>query len=332
MTKFQHFVGIDVSKKQLDIVLVTESGTIKEYYKTANTIQGIGRLLKWLSTRCELSNALFCMEDTGLYSRIVATQLTFNNCALWLENPVRIKRSSGMLRGKSDAADAAMIAAYAQAHQNKAILWQPGDEKLQQLGDLLALRERLITVIKMLRVPVAEMKSVGLAREASIIDSGCMQSIQALQDDLKQLDLKIDQLVQADKEWQRKIQLASSVKGVGRVTTLHLLFHTKAFTIITDPRKLACYCGVAPFQHTSGSSVRGKTRVSHFANMTLKKLLHLAAMSAISTTGELRDFFLRKVAQGKQKMSALNAVRNKIIHRICAALRKNQKYSPIPIA
>lgn len=87
-----------------------------------------------------------------------------------------------------------------------------------------------------------------------------------------------------------------------------------------------CHAGVAPFEHRSGSSVRGKTRVSHHARKRLKSLFHLAAMSSIRAKGELRDYYQRKVGEGKNKMLVLNAVRNKIIHRIYAVVRRGEKY------
>ncbi|RZK16725.1 MAG: IS110 family transposase, partial [Flavobacterium sp.] len=101
------------------------------------------------------------------------------------------------------------------------------------------------------------------------------------------------------------------------------------FKDITDPRKFACYSGVAPFEHRSGSSVRGKSRVSSLGNKAVKSLLHLAAMAAIGCNEELKDYYQRKVAEGKNKMLVLNAVRNKLIHRIFACVNQNRKYEKI---
>ena len=82
------------------------------------------------------------------------------------------------------------------------------------------------------------------------------------------------------------------------------------FNAINDPKKLACHAGVAPFEHSSGSSVRGKTRVNHHARKSLKTLLHMAAMSALQVPGELQEYYQRKVAQGKNKILVINALRN----------------------
>ncbi|WP_139361756.1 transposase, partial [Spirosoma sp. 209] len=91
-------------------------------------------------------------------------------------------------------------------------------------------------------------------------------------------------------------------------------------------KQFACYAGVAPFPYQSGSSIRGKTRVSPMADKHMKTLLHLSAMTAIRAKGELRDYYQRKVGEGKNKMAVLNAVRNKLIGRAYAVVSKNQEY------
>lgn len=93
-----------------------------------------------------------------------------------------------------------------------------------------------------------------------------------------------------------------------------------------DRRKLACYAGVAPFEYSSGTSVRGKTRVSHIANKDLKKMFHLAALVTIRKNGIMYDYYQRKVAQGKPKMAVINAVRNKLIHIMLACIKNDTIY------
>ena len=108
------------------------------------------------------------------------------------------------------------------------------------------------------------------------------------------------------------------------ITAVNLITTTNEFLSITEAKKYACYSGVAPFEHSSGSSVRGKTKVSHMANKKTKTLLHLAALSAIQVKGEIKEYYKRKVEQGKNKMSVLNAVRNKIIQRVFACVKKDR--------
>jgi len=113
------------------------------------------------------------------------------------------------------------------------------------------------------------------------------------------------------------------------ITALNVIVATNEFEKISEVKKLACYAGIAPFEHTSGTSIRGKTRVSKLANMTLKKLLTLAAMSAIKWNEEIKVYYKRKVAEGKNKMSVLNAVRNKLISRIFACVKNKRMYQKV---
>jgi transposase len=104
------------------------------------------------------------------------------------------------------------------------------------------------------------------------------------------------------------------------------MVYTKMFTKFKTGRQLACYCGVAPFEHTSGTSVRGKTGVSRFANSDLKSTVHMAAISSVQHNPDLKAYYERKVKEGKNKMSAINAVRNKLLLRIVAVVNRKTPY------
>ncbi len=113
---------------------------------------------------------------------------------------------------------------------------------------------------------------------------------------------------------------------LGKVTAAQLLVTTNEFKDISDPKKYACYAGVAPYSHESGL-FKGKARVSHLANKKVKTLLHLAALTAVRFSKDLKAFYERKVnGEKKNKMSVLNAVRNKLIHRVFACVNQNRKY------
>ncbi|MBP0905536.1 transposase, partial [Mariniflexile gromovii] len=97
-------------------------------------------------------------------------------------------------------------------------------------------------------------------------------------------------------------------------------------TKITEPRKMACFSGVVPFEHQSGSSIYRKPKVSFYADKSIKSILHLGALSAIRLKNDLGNYYRRKVSEGKNKMSVLNAVRNKIIYRIFAVIKNQTIY------
>jgi transposase len=105
-----------------------------------------------------------------------------------------------------------------------------------------------------------------------------------------------------------------------------LFVFTRGFSAFENGKQLACYCGVVPFNKLSGTSVRYKPGVSPFANKKLKKLLHLCALAALRFDTGLKAYYERKVAEGKNKMSIINAIRNKLILRIFAVLRDDRSY------
>ncbi|KAA6438822.1 IS110 family transposase [Dyadobacter flavalbus] len=107
------------------------------------------------------------------------------------------------------------------------------------------------------------------------------------------------------------------------ITAAYILATTNEFISITEAKKFACYCGVAPFEHTSGIRIKGKSRVSHKANKEVKTLFHMAALSSVRIKGDLQNYFHRKVAEGKNKMSVLNAIRNKLILRVFSCVNRN---------
>ena len=100
----------------------------------------------------------------------------------------------------------------------------------------------------------------------------------------------------------------------------------------TTARQLACYAGVVPFEHTSGKSVRSKPKVHFMANKKLKKQFHMCALSAITSDPELKQYFKRKVEEGKSKMLVINNVRNKLVHRVCACIKNDKMYERREIA
>lgn len=148
----------------------------------------------------------------------------------------------------------------------------------------------------------------------------------ALKDEQKVIDQQINRLIQNDGRLKELFDWIVSVPGIGSTTATEIIVVTNEMTTITDPKQMACHAGVAPFEYRSGTSIRGKTRVSHQARKRLKALFHLGAMSCIRKESELRTYYQRKVAEGKNKMLVLNAIRNKLIHRVYAVVRRKEKY------
>lgn len=324
---FTYFIGIDVSKNTLDFCLL-KAGQPLLHWQTDNDSVSIKGFIEQSERQFgfQLEKTLFCMEHTGIYNNPLLDFLSKRKASVWLESALHIKRSVGLQRGKNDKVDAERIAFYAYRNQDNLTLWQPSRQVIEDLKTLTALRHRLIGAKKQLKVSLQEEQQFRDKALRKKIHQCSQHSLKGIDKDLAEVDKQLDQLVASDKELNRLFNLIVSVEGIGPVTAREVLITTNEFKDFTEAKKYACYAGVVPFQHQSGSSIRGKTRVSHLANKTVKTLLHMAALSAIRCQGELQHYYQRKVAEGKNKMSVINAVRNKLILRIFAVVRDNQKY------
>jgi transposase len=266
------------------------------------------------------------MEHTGLYNRSILSFLRQHTCAIWVEMAQHIQHSLGLQRGKSDKVDAGRIALFAYKNREEIKQWQPLDADVQRLKDLLAQRERLLQAKVKLIVPIKELEKEGCKEEAKMLTQIQKAAVSGIAKSIAKVEATIKMLIAGNLVLQSKVKSISSVTGIGEVIAWHFIVHTNGFKRLVSGKQLACYCGVAPFQHQSGTSIKGRNRVSHMANKKLKCLLHMGAMAAISYDEEIRIYYKRKVAEGKNKMSILNAVRNKLVLRIAAVIRDDKEY------
>jgi len=240
--------------------------------------------------------------------------------------PLAILRSIGLQRGKNDKVDAKRIATYAMKNQEQAKLWEAPRNEVATLRQLLSTREALLKGLKSLSMPMRESKETGNKDAAAIIKKSISNSLKGIKKDIEKIEKAIDEQIKNDEKLSKLFSLLMSIPGIGKITSAELICFTNEFTTYTEAKQLACYCGVAPFEHTSGSSVRGKTRINNMANKSLKTKLHLCAMSAIQHDTEIKTYFERKVKEGKNKMSVINAVRNKLVHRITAVVKRKTPF------
>jgi len=325
MKKYDHFFGVDVSKKTVDITHSDKQEFTHRQFP--NNDEGMSHLMTWFKELgIVLNDTLFCMEATGLYCFPLTQFLTTNSIDIWIEHAAQIKKSTALARGKNDKVDSLRIVMYAIKNLDRVRLWKPVNITLEKIRHLASLRERLVETKKRLEVPIKEFEQIGDLAMAKLLTKTIRNSLKAIDKDLKNVESKIIAIVNEDENLKSLYRLVTSVVGIGFVTTINLLIHTNGFTMLKDTRKLACYCGVAPFEHSSGSSVRGKTKVHYMANKKLKCNLHMASLSAIKLDQDLKKYYERKVAEGKNKMSVLNAVKNKLLARVVAVVNKQQEY------
>lgn len=315
------FIGIDVSKDTIDICVLSVK---QELFKIANTADVIAKFFKNRSGVFKV-----CMENTGRYNWPLYQALnSLSNVEMYVVSPLHLKKSLGLIRGKDDKADAIRIARFLQKHHSDLSITKPTSNTIEQLKVLLTERKQRIKMKSKLLASYHDycmMKEMEMTDQLAILNQDLVKFTEK---QIKCIEKQIESLIKTDKDLHHLSQLILSVPGVGKVLCWLLLAKTNGFTTLNNPRKLACYAGVVPFPYSSGTSIRGKERVSGFADKTLKTVLHMGAMRAVRMDNDFRDYYLRKVAEGKNKMLVLNAVRNKLIHRICAVTRENIKYQP----
>lgn len=331
--KTNHFIGVDVSKLTIDVALIKNNDTKNiQSVVLSNSKEGFREFKKILTkNKTQFQECITCVEHTGYYSRALVKYILQQNGQLWLEMSLKIIRSIGVQRGKNDKLDAKRIALYAHRNQVDYIPYLPPRKKVEDLKVLLMLRDKLMDSKTSLLVSIKELGSVDKA-SGKMAGKAVRKSIKAIENNITALDNQIDELISRDEQLSHLQSLVTSVPGVGKITFYNLIYFTNEFQNYANGKQLACYCGVVPFEHTSGSSVRGKARVHNMANKKMKKLLHLAAMSAIYHYPEFKEYYERKVSEGKSKMLVLNNVRNKIALRIAAVIRNDKPYQLLDAA
>ncbi|WP_303316290.1 transposase [Flavivirga abyssicola] len=266
-----------------------------------------------------------CTEHTGKYTWSLMHVLINLDCKFYVVNPLHLKRSLGLTRGKNDKVDAIRIAHFIKKNYQDTEIFVPKRDVIQNLQILVSERKFRIQQRQQLSTKNKELNVLDNRKLAFKLIKENNKLIKELSVQVKTIEQQIKELIKQDSGLFAINKQLKSIPGIGDVLCWNLIIKTNEFKSIREPRKLACYAGVAPFANTSGTSVFGRNRVSNLADKSLKKLLHLGAMSAIRLNNDLACYYRRKVMEGKNKMSVLNAVRNKIIH-IIFALIKNQDF------
>jgi len=321
MNKYEIIVGIDVSKLNLDVVILkTNDLGNHDYFQVENTESGIKKILKRVG-----GNVLFCFEHTGNYSVPLCCVLEEHNQDYWMAVALDIKRSKGIQRGKSDKADAKDIAFYAYTHMHNLKLTKLPELDMQIIKLLLTERDKLvkaITIFGMTKESTSFLPKL-VIKETEKINQ---QTIKLLKNQLAKVEQEIKKISTENDVISKQINLARSIPGVGVQTAINLVVKTQCFTAFQNSRQFACYAGIAPFEYSSGSSVRGKTKVSKIADIKMKALLSIAAVSAKKWDPELNKYYHRKLAEGKNKMLVMNNIRNKMISRVFAVIKRETPY------
>jgi transposase len=323
--KVTDIMGMDVSKNTLDCHLFVQQTSLAP---VCNDLKGFKSIKRWLGKELKkkTEGLLVVMEYTGIYTYGIERFLHEQGINYVKRPALDIKRSLGMIRGKSDKADARFISKYGWMRRDDLTPMSPLTDGQLELQQLMSHRDKLVADKSSYQCKLKELRS----QMGSMLNEKMAASMEFIIDifsqEIKQAEQQIKDLLKSDANLKKNYDLMCSITGIGFATAVHLLIATENFTRFTDVRQLICYCGVAPFEHSSGTSIRGKVRVSQLANKKIKSLLTMAAISAIQHDPELKAKYEQKVKEGKAKMSVINIIRAKLLTRIFAVIQRQSPY------
>lgn len=315
------FIGIDVSKATLDICTLSPN---QDSFEIKNTKREVLKFFK--SHLTDDSTTYVCIENTGKYSWLLMELLPDLDCVFYVVNPLHLKKSMGLVRGKNDVIDAIRIAHFIKKNHNETEAYTPQRAEIKLMQILLSERGLRVKQRKQLLVKNTENLVLSNKKVARLLTTKNNRLIRELEKQIQDFESEIKQLIAQDESLNQLRNQLKSIPGVGKILCWNIIVKTNEFRTITEARKFACYSGVAPFSNSSGTSIFGNSRVSFYADKSMKSLLHMGAMSAIRLENDLSVYYRRKVAEGKNKMSVLNAVRNKMIHIMFALIKNENLY------
>lgn len=318
-------IGIDFSKEKMNFccmdardMSVLQEGEVENSRKGCAEMTGRLRSLRNGLRSCDL---LFCGESTGIYSLETAECLTARRYFVWLENPLHLKMSSGIRRGKTDTLDARMIAEYAYRHQDKARRFAPDSEGLKKLRELHLTRRKLKDCEIALKT-----FSGSLSKDTQPAAKALRRVMGSMKEAICTLEKEIRELLMEEPEFQETAPLALTVPGISWVTASAIILDTRNFTRFSTARQYASHTGCVPHEHSSGTSVHRRPRVSRASNRYVNSLLTQGANSLITHNPQTREYALKKRKEGKPHGFIVNNVRNKIIHRLFAVIRNRKPF------
>lgn len=319
------FIGIDISKDVFDYSFLSSENEIITKGQNSNTKEGILEFCKKIKSFKEYEPWI-CMEHTGHYGYLLSCIFTEKKLSFSMLDPLNLKRSFGVTRGKTDAIDAYRIASYALSNKHKLVAYKLPSEELRKLKVLMKSRSRYSKISVQLQngIQANKVANKSMNLEDEIKDD--QETLASFKDKIKNIEKKMLSIIKGTEELKTNYDKITNVIGVGPIIALSCIVETQNFTKYYDPRKFSCHCGLAPFEYSSGSSVRGKTKTSNLCNKVLKGLLFKGAWSAIQHDPQLKGYFNRKIEEGKHKFSVANAVAFKIVLRIFAVVKRDEPF------
>jgi len=315
------YIGIDVSKLSFDVAI--ESGSGHLHYKFENNEKGFKALQRLFPKEHSLH---LVMEASGTYYLALASYFYDQSISVSVVNPLIIHRfcQMRMIKAKTDKKDAEMIARYGRAETPA--LWQPDPAYVLELRQIEATLEGYIKTRRVMENQLeAFIHNTVMSREAI---KSLKRSIMYVAKEIASLEKRMEELVSAYNG--TLLTNLITIPGLGKKTAMVLIVATGAFKKFSDSKQLSAYFGLSPRIYESGTSVRGRARITRMGMSKVRALLYLCAWSAKKCNKACRELYDRLVEKGKSKRLALIAVANKLLRQAFAIATKNTQYQSIP--
>lgn len=324
------YVGIDISKEKCNLCYrrglepVREEECLNEVKVLKKAFRSTLKILGAV-----MDEVLVCAEYTGRYIYPLTVACQELNLFLWLDDPTRIKNSMGLTRGKNDSIDAARIAEYAFRYSDKAVRYSIPDAALVSMKNLLSDREFLLTDRKRYQAQLSDQKMYMDPRDFKRKSTRWKKVIKSIEEQIEAIDAEIDSIISADPVLSRQKELLVSIDGIGDRIAINMIAITGGFTRFQNARQFCSFAGLTPYRYDSGTSVRSKAKISKRSNQTMKALLHMSAVNVATRMkeSEYKEYYERKLKEGKHVMCIMNVIRAKLVHRMFSVIRRDSEYT-----
>ncbi len=327
MQKRKYFSGLDISAEDFSAsCIISPDNLVFSTQKFPNNLDGFNNFTSLFHKHnVKASELIICMEATGVYSENLSYYLVSKGFSVAIEAPHKIKNKTKDSPRKNDFIDALSIAEYAFRYTDKLSPWKPNDEIIEQIKVLLSTREHLTSQLTANNNALKALKHKYY--QTPLANQIYVNTINKLKEHIKQIDKEIKNLIDKDDSFKKKISLAKSVPGVGLLLSANLLVLTNGFTEHLNYKNTAAYTGICPYEQKSGTSLNKPPRSRKAGPAKLRKLLYLAALSVRTHNPIFKKYFLRKVAEGKNKRLILNNIENKLLKIIFAVINSGVAFT-----
>lgn len=312
-------IGVDVSKAKLDVALLLAGGKFRDKV-VANSRKGFAEMVAWLAKH-GVATGHVCMEATGAYWEELAEYLVDAGFGVSVVNPAHIKAYGESLgsRSKTDKADARVIAQFC-AERHPA-LWQAPSPAVRELRALVRRRDALI------ELRTQELNRQEVASQPQVLRS-IEQVLAHLNKQIKEIEKEINDHIDQDPTLKEQSRLLQSIPGVGDATTGMLLSQYGGQLRFGSTRQAVAFGGLDTRHRESGSSVRGKPRMSKKGEARLRAALYMPAVVAMTRTAWGKVFAKRLTDAGKPKMLIIGALMRKMVEIAYAILKSGKPFNP----